>query len=447
MKTLWDKGKPLDQTIADFTVGDDRVLDAHLARQDVLGSLAHVACLHDAGLLSDADAGALTEALRDLYTEAEAGRLAPGPQDEDIHSALERLLTARLGDAGKRVHTARSRNDQVATDLALWMREQAHGAHADVLSAAQAALTWAERHANVPLPGMTHLQPAMPSTFGLWAGAWAALWLDDAALLRAAYDATDANPLGSAAGYGVPADLAPLDRAVSTAKMGFARQVAPVTAVQAGRGKPEATLLFGLAQASNTCARMARDLVFYVHPSMGYVRLPARFTTGSSIMPQKRNPDVMELTRARASVVQAALGEVMSLAASVPSGYHRDFQLLKAPLMRGVQSARETLQVVAHVFPGLEVNAEAAARACTPALFATHRALALVTQGVPFRDAYAQVAAEVDADALPDTTPRTLPDAAPALDALRRRIDDAQRWSQTQHAHLSAVEAGLLGQA
>ena len=445
MKTLWNKGATLDDEIAAFTVGDDRVIDAQLARHDLLGSLAHVQVLAAADLLSAEDAEALTDELRALYARAEAGELAPGPQDEDIHSCVERLLTERLGDPGRRVHTARSRNDQVATDVALWMREQALGAHDEAIAAAAALTAFAAEHADALLPGMTHLQPAMPSTFGLWAAGYAALYLDDAHLLRAAVEVTSACPLGSAAGYGVPPELAPIDRTVSARALAFDRVAEPVTAVQGGRGKPEATLLFACAQLTATGARLARDVVLYVHPDFGWLALPRHFTTGSSIMPQKRNPDVLELIRGTHPSVQAALMEVLQLASSLPGGYHRDFQLLKGPLMRGVKAARGAARMVAHVMPGVTVNAERARAACSPALYATHRALELVVSGQPFRDAYRQVSSEVDQGTLPDPGSRPLQPATDALAQLHQRLDAAKAWHDAASGRLDAAYGALLG--
>lgn len=395
MQTLWGKGAALDAQIAAFTIGDDRTIDAQLAVQDILGSLAHLQAISSAQLISADDTESLRVALQNLYAEAVRGELVPEDCDEDIHSAVERVLTSRLGDAGKRIHVARSRNDQVATDVTLWMRDQLLGALSEVLLCAQAAIAFAKRNENIPLVGMTHMQPAMPSSVGLWAAGYAASWLDDASLLCAALDAVDACPLGSAAGYGVPYDKAPIDRTIAAKALGLSRVLEPVTAVQGGRGKAESTVLFGAAQAVQTCARMAWDIVLYVHPDWGFVRLPDAFVTGSSIMPQKRNPDVLELVRGKAHGVRAALVEVMGLAGSLPGGYHRDFQLLKGPLMRGVGAAREILRVMAHVLGGLEVNAERAEAACRNEIYATDRALELVVGGVPFRDAYRRVAQEV----------------------------------------------------
>ena len=445
IQALWAKGLPLDAEIARFTVGDDREIDARLARQDVLGSLAHVQGIEAASLITPEDASTLREALRSLYVDACEGTLRPGPEDEDIHSALERLLTARLGEPGRRVHVARSRNDQVATDVALWLREQSIGAHREAIEAVEAALSFAKANADAPLVGMTHMQPAMPSTFGLWGCGYASLLLDDAALLRAAFDACDACPLGSAAGYGVPPSKAPIDRSVSARALGFSRVLEPVTAAQGGRGKPESTLLFALTQATATAARLAWDVVLFVHPDWGFVKLPDNFTTGSSIMPQKKNPDVMELMRGRAHTVRGALLEVIGLAGSLPGGYHREFQLLKAPLMRGVDAARSVLSILARVLPGVEVCEDRARAACRDEIYATERALELVVEGLPFRDAYRQVAAEVSDGVKFGPSEDPTPSLQGALDQIDERLTAARRWQEEREEKVQAAYAELLG--
>jgi len=446
MKTLWDKGAALDAEIAAYTVGDDRRIDGHIAAHDVLGSLAHVETLRAAKLLTDDDADVLRGELRQLYVQAIAGDLAPGPADEDIHSAIERILGERQGEAARRVHTARSRNDQVATDVALWLRDNLLAALGETLDAAEALADFAASVGDAPLPGMTHLQPAMPSTFGLWSLGYASLLVDDAALLQAAFAQANACPLGSAAGYGVPERLAPIDRTLSARLLAFARPIEPVTAVQAGRGKSEATALFALTQAAQTCSRLAADVVLYVNPRFGWLHLPDAFTTGSSIMPQKKNPDVMELIRGHAHVVQAALQETLSLPMGLPGGYHRDFQLLKAPTLRGVAAARSTLRITAHVFHHIEPRTCAADASISPELYATRRALQLVVEGVPFRDAYQIVAAEVRSGSLPvDSLEGDLPPCDEALAITRRRVRALRSWHGEQERTIAAATEHLVG--
>ncbi len=447
MKTLWDKGAALDAEIAAYTVGDDRRIDGHIAAHDVLGSLAHVETLRAARLLTGDDADALQAELRHLYAQAIAGELAPGPADEDIHSAIERILGERIaGEASRRVHTARSRNDQVATDVALWLRDNLLAALGETLDAAEALADFAAQVGDAPLPGMTHLQPAMPSTFGLWSLGYASLLVDDAALLQAAFAQANACPLGSAAGYGVPERLAPLDRDLTARLLAFARPVEPVTAVQAGRGKSEATALFALTQAAQTCSRLAADVVLYVNPRFDWLRLPDAFTTGSSIMPQKKNPDVMELVRGHAHVVQAALQETLSLPMGLPGGYHRDFQLLKAPTLRGVAAARSTLRITAHVFHHIEPRTCAADASVTAELYATRRALQLVVEGVPFRDAYQIVAAEVRSGSLPvDSLEGDLPPCDGALAITQQRVEALRTWHEEQEQRIATATDHLVG--
>ena len=447
MKTLWQKHGDLDQDVANFTVGDDRETDVHLARQDVLGSLAHVRVLEAAKVLSSSETAALTSSLVDLYALAERGELVPGSEDEDIHSTIERLLTEQLGETGKRIHTARSRNDQIATDVALWIREQALEIHGEAISTAKAIMVFAEENASVLMPGLTHLQPAMPSSFGLWAAGWASLLLDDVVTVRSVFDATDACPLGSAAGYGIPAEIVPIDRNLSADLLGFDRPAEPVTAVQCGRGKAESAVLFAMNQVTTTCARLAQDVVLFSHPTFGFLELPRSCTTGSSIMPQKRNPDVMELVRGHSQTVRAALLEVLGLAGSVAGGYHRDFQLLKAPLIRGITKGRAVLRIVAQVFPRLIVHRKKAHEACEPTIYSTHRALQLVTDGMPFRDAYAQVSRELNDGEVVANTNYSPPSITSASMQIQQRLVGEPEWHQAHRQRIERAYADLLSRS
>ena len=427
MKTLWDKGTTVDDRIAQFTVGDDREVDESFAQQDVIGSLAHVLTLLKANLLSQEDAYSLGKELLILKEAADQGQLKPTLIDEDIHSTLERILTERVGEVGKRVHTARSRNDQIATDVALWIRDQALDLASLALQGVQVLTRFAQREKDTLLVGMTHLQPAMPSSIGAWALGYASLLLDDIQQVYHAYHQARSCPLGSAAGYGVPRDLAPLDREYTAQLLGFERPLEPVTAVQGGRGKIEATFLFAAVQLATTCTRFARDLTLYVNPQFGFFELPESFTTGSSIMPQKRNPDVLELIRGVYPMIQSALMEVLSISSSVPSGYHRDFQRLKAPLLRGITWTRQALEMLVHIIPELKINREALNRACPKEIDATRRALELVVAGMPFRDAYKQVAEEVFSSSLPEISGPRLP----ILDEAFQQVE--QRTLQLDH--------------
>lgn len=444
MKTLWDKGGQLHDEIATFTVWDDRMLDVALARHDVLGSIAHVMTLERAEVLTSDEAHTLKDALRELYQEAMKGELAPGPMDEDIHSAVERILTQKLGPSAGRLHTARSRNDQVAVDIAMWVREQSLYHAMTLLDVAQRALDFASMHAHVSLPGMTHLQPAMPSSVGLWALGFVSLLLDDVQLAEDAWKTSNTCALGSAAGYGVPKELMELDRDYTASLLGFEAAIEPVTAVQAGRGRKEASLLFSMAQTMGTLSKFAGDVVLYVNPQWGWLKLGDAYTTGSSIMPQKKNPDVMELIRGQGHSVRAALMEVMSLPANLTSGYHRDYQLLKAPLMRGARAASASMQVIRHVFDGLHVVESACSESMTPDLYATHRALELVAKRVPFRDAYRQVAEELERGELIATFSTKAPDISAQIERLQQRIVDHTAWCDAQATHLEEVTRTLI---
>ncbi len=413
---LWDKGGALDDEVHAFTVGDDPEVDLHWAAHDLYGSAAHVRVLEAAGLLDAADAGALLGGLGVLLDEVRAGSFQISPAEEDVHTAIEARLTARLGPVAGKIHTGRSRNDQVLTALRLWMLEQIDGIEQEWRALAAAWLGFAERHADVPLTGYTHLQAAMPSSYGLWAAGYAAAALDALPLLDAARSLADRCPLGSAAGYGTPL---PLDRALAAKLLGFSAVEAPVTTPQLTRGVVESALLGALGAAMTILARWAWDLVLYSSGGFALVRLPAAYTTGSSIMPQKRNPDVAELLRARAATVRAARREIEDIV-SLPGGYHRDVQLTKAPLARGVGQAREALRVAARLAAVVEPTPAPQEAALYAAAEAYRR------RDQPFREAYRAVAAELAAGTFVATpTPPPPWDA----DALRSRLGGAGRAS------------------
>ncbi len=394
MPKLWSKGGPaLDALIEEYTVGDDPVLDARLIPHDIAGSRAHARMLHRIGVLEEEELRKITEGLDRILDAHADGEFVIEREDEDCHTAIERYLVARHGDVGKKIHTGRSRNDQVLTALALWLRAATTEAVKELTATVTAFAAFADLHRDVPLPGYTHLQRAMPSTVGRWAGAYARLLQSNAPLLEAAVAMASASPLGSAAGYGTP-EILGLDRESTAAELGFASVLEPPEAAQPGRGKAEAALLFALAQVAQDLGKWAWDVCLYVTAEFGYLRLPPAFTTGSSIMPQKRNPDVLELTRAKAAVVRSALAEVQAISAPLPSGYHRDLQLLKAPLFRGVDTAISMLRVATHVMRRLEVDTERCVAAMSRELYATEEAYRLVAEGVPFREAYVRVAAK-----------------------------------------------------
>ena len=388
MARLWDKGEPLDERVLRYTAGEDHRLDARLVPYDVRASIAHAEMLHGAGLLSAPDLAAVRDGLAALAAEHARGDWKIELQDEDVHTALETRLTARVGDAGARIHLGRSRNDQVLAALRLYLKDEVESLRQGTLAVAAALDALAEREAATPLPGYTHLQPAMPSSVPLWAGGFAAELRDDAEGLQAARRRLDKNPLGSAAGYGVP--LLPIDREATRQALGFAAVHAPVTAVQLSRGKAEAQVLFEIALLMQDLGRLAADLVLFAMQELGFVTLPPEMTTGSSIMPQKRNPDVFELVRGRTATAQACLAEVLALTAKLPSGYHRDLQLLKSPLFRGLDLARDTLTVMEAALPGVRFHPERIH--LDPSLRAAEEACRLVLEeGIPFREAYRRV--------------------------------------------------------
>jgi argininosuccinate lyase len=393
MTRLWDKGGPLDERVLRYTAGEDHQLDARLVPYDVRGSIAHAEMLHGASLLSAEDLKDIRQGLEALAAEHAAGGWRIELADEDVHTALESRLTARIGEAGARLHLGRSRNDQVLTALRLYLKDEVEALRAGALEVAGALDALAEREAATPLPGYTHMQPAMPSSVPLWAGGFGSELRDDADGLAAVRRRLDKNPLGSAAGYGVP--LLPLDREATRASLGFGQVHEPVTAVQLSRGKGEAQVLFEIVLLLQDLGRLASDLVLFSMRELGFVSLPAEMTTGSSIMPQKRNPDVFELVRGRTATAVACLMEVLGITAKLPSGYHRDLQLLKAPLFRGIDLARETLAVMAPALAGVRFHAEKIS--LEPELFAAEAAYRMVLEeGVPFREAYRRVAAELE---------------------------------------------------
>jgi argininosuccinate lyase len=395
MARLWDKGKALDQRILEFTAGEDHRLDERLVAYDVTASIAHARMLEQQGLLAAADCTAIVDGLTALGAAHASGEWSIELADEDAHTALERRLIDAIGEAGGRVHLGRSRNDQVLTALRLYMKD----AIEDLAELAEGVVTaldaLAARQGDVALPGYTHMQPAMPSSVALWAGGFAAEIADDRDGLRAALRRADKSPLGSAAGYGTP--RLPIDRAATAAALGFASVQQPVTAVQLSRGKAEAGLLFELSLLGNDLGRLAADLMLYYMEELAFVALPADMTTGSSIMPQKRNPDVFELVRAASATVQGALVEALAITQKLPSGYHRDLQRLKSPLFRAIDLMGDCLAIMTHALGALEFRS--ANIELGPELFAAERANTLVIeQGISFREAYRRVAGELDAE-------------------------------------------------
>jgi argininosuccinate lyase len=386
---LWDKGGPLDARVLRYTAGEDHALDDRLVRYDALASIAHAEMLHEQKLLDTRDLEAVRSCLLALAAEHAQGAWRVELADEDGQTALEKRLTVRIGAAGGRVHLGRSRNDQVLTALRLYLRDVvealAHGAYA----VAEALDRLASRQGEVALPGYTHMQQAMPSSVALWAGGYAAEIRDDADGMRHVHRRIGKSPLGSAAGYGTPG--LSIDRKATRQKLGFACVHEPVTAVQLSRGKAEAELLFEISLLMQDLARFAADVLLFYMPELGFVELPDAFTTGSSIMPQKRNPDVFELVRGRSASAQACLHEALGICAKLPSGYHRDLQLLKAPLFRGIDIAGQTLDILPPAIDAMKFKPERIR--LDPAIHAAEEANALVVkEGIPFREAYRRVA-------------------------------------------------------
>ncbi len=395
MTRLWDKGAPLDERVLRYTAEEDHALDERLVTYDIQGSVAHIGMLHAQQLLSDADHAAIVTGLQALGEEHERGSWRIELTDEDGQTALERRLTERIGGPGARVHLGRSRNDQVLTAIRLYIRDviKELSAGADRVAAALDRL--AVRQGATPLPGYTHMQQAMPSSVALWAGGFAAELRDDSAGLRLVERRVALSPMGSAAGYGTPA--LPIDRAVTARKLGFTGPQEPVTAVQLSRGKAEAQLLFEITLLLQDLGRFAADVLLFYTQEFGFLDLPEGFTTGSSIMPQKRNPDVFELIRGRSATALACLTEALAICAKLPSGYQRDLQLLKSPLFRGIDLAERTLDLLPPAIDALQFRPERIK--LDPTIHAAAAANQLAMQeGIPFRDAYRRIASKLTKD-------------------------------------------------
>ena len=392
MTRLWDKGTPLDARVLAYTAGDDFELDNRLVEYDVRASIAHAEMLNERRLLSDADLVAIRGALTAIGEEHALGKWRITLEQEDCQTAIENLLTARIGPVGGRLHAGRSRNDQVLAALRLYLREAALTVHAGAIAVAEALDALAARQGEVVLPGYTHMQQAMPSTVALWALGFASEIRDDAEGLHLTQRRIGKNPLGSAAGYGTP--NLDVSREATRLKLEFTVTQEPVTAVQISRGKAEAQLLFEITLLTQDIGRLASDLLLFYTQEFGFVSLPPGFTTGSSIMPQKRNPDVFELMRGRSAVAQGALNEVLNITQKLSSGYHRDLQLIKPPLFRGIDSCLQTLDILPGALAGVRFNPQNIR--LDPGIHAAAEANALVTKdNVPFREAYRQVAAKL----------------------------------------------------
>ncbi len=393
MAKIWDKGYQLDPIVEQFTVGDDHVLDAYLAEHDILGSIAHARMLASIGILSDEERASIIGELKALLETVRAGEFAISPQQEDVHTAVEEALVETLGDTGKKVHTGRSRNDQVLLDTRLYTRERLLAVWKETAATAGKLLDFAKTHEFAPMPGRTHTQRAMPSSVGTWAGAFAESLLDDIEMLTCAYRLINQCPLGSAASYGVKL---PLDRQMVSDSLAFEKVQNNVLYVQNSRGKLEALVVFVLSQITDDLARLSGDTIMFSMPEFGYFTLPDEFCPGSSIMPQKKNPGPLELVRAKAAVVSSLAFRISSIVRNLPSGYNRDLQETKGPLMQAFDAALGCVVMIGKIFDGLTVNEDTLKKSFSGELFAADRANELAAEGMPFRDAYRKVAAELD---------------------------------------------------
>lgn len=389
---LWDKGFEPDRMIEEYTVGNDRELDMRLARYDVEGSLAHIAMLETIGLLTAPELEQLTAGLREIAAEIEAGRFEIEPQTEDIHSQVELLLTRRLGEVGKKIHSGRSRNDQVLVDIKLFLRDELRQLAEQVKALFDRLQTLSEQHREVLMPGYTHLQIAMPSSFGLWFGAYAETLIDDQRLLAAAYGIANQNPLGSAAGYG---SSFPLDREMTTRRMGFSEMHYNVIAAQMSRGKSERAAANAIAAVAATIGRMAMDCCLFMSQNFGFISLPDNLTTGSSIMPHKKNPDVFEIMRGRCNRLQSVPNEIALLTTNLPIGYHRDMQLLKDILFPALSEIRRTIGMCDFMLSNLRVNTSILDDPKYDYLFTVEDVNRMTLEGVPFREAYRRIGVAV----------------------------------------------------
>ena len=457
-KTITDS--TVDSDVLAYTVGEDPVLDLALAKWDCMGTAAHVTMLSEMkGLrrpvVTKAEAAKVRKELARVVRLAEEGKFAIRVDDQDVHMAVERLLTDALGDLGKKIHTGRSRNDQVAVDVRLHAKSEILNTEKELCSLASALCAFGSAAGPVPLVGRTHLQPAMPSTVEMWATGHAEMILDQLANLEAAYALADLNPLGSAAGYGVPL---PLDRARTTKLLGFSRTVHNCFGASMARGECEASLLSALAQLMCVLSRLAEDLILFSMPEFAYFRLPRAYCTGSSIMPQKFNPDVLELVRGKTAQVIGWQTAALTLLHAMPGGYNRDLQDAKLLYMKGLETTRTTLRILAKVVAGVKVDADRCRAAFTPGVFATDVALMKVADGTPWRDAYHEVRDQFAAlyDGRKADVASLDPDAQVALKThegtcmgidraiYRRRIRDAEASAKKRLAALDACCRRLL---
>jgi argininosuccinate lyase len=450
VKTLWSAAAP-DEAMLAYTAGPDQLWDGRLLRWDVLGSLGHVAGLAASGLLTPGDYRKLTGALRSALRAVDRGSLQLATNDEDVHTAVESWLTRRFGRVGEMVHTGRSRNDQVCCDLRLYLKATLLDLHGRGRSVVRELLAFAAREQRSLWPGYTHTRRAMPSSAALWAGGVAEGLLDTLATLPGLWVQLDRSPLGSAAGYGVPL---PLNREAAAKALGFAGLDQIVTSTQNSRGRIEASVIFWCLQLGHDLARFAADVILLSAEEYGYLELPTEFVTGSSIMPHKRNPDLFELTRGRAAQLEGDLAAILALRSKLTSGYHRDYQLLKEPLMRGLDRTGEMLTMLARVIPGLAVNRKRAAAAIEGDVLATDEVMRRVERGEPFRSAYRSVAKALrEGERLVPPSPNELIArrqstgglGKPGLSILAGRNRELERWEARERKRFQGAMRRLAG--
>ena len=390
---LWDKGYSVSEIVESFTVGRDRELDLLLAPWDVLGSIAHICMLKDVGLLEEGDWQKLTNQLREIYTQTISGTFVIEEGVEDVHSQVELLLTRKLGEAGKKIHSGRSRNDQVLLDLKLYFLDEVRQIVDLVNTLFQSLQNQSNKYQDVLIPGYTHMQIAMPSSFGLWFGAYAESLIDDVIFLQAAFKVANQNPLGSAAGYG---SSFPLNRTLTTQLLGFETMSYNVVYAQMGRGKTEKLMAYALASLASTMNKLAADVCLYMSQNFGFLTLPASLTTGSSIMPHKKNPDVFEILRAKTNKIQSLPFEISHITTNLTSGYHRDLQLTKESLLPAIEEMKNCLQVTDYMVNQLIINKGVLDHPMYDYLFSVEMVNEEVLNGVPFREAYKKIGTQID---------------------------------------------------
>jgi argininosuccinate lyase len=431
MTKLWAKGYQLNQVVEDFMTGDDPQLDLRIARYDCIASIAHAKMLSSIGILSAVECEQLVTTLGEILELVDNGKFTIENSQEDVHTAIENYLVNALGDVGKKIHTARSRNDQVLTALRLYSKHELRTIMAKLIATMEVLHDFAVKYQNIPYVGRTHYQKAMPSSIGLWMGALLESLLDDATLIIDSYKLIDQSPLGSAASYGVSL---PIDRQLCNDLLGFAKVQNNVLYANNSRGKFESVIIHALSQIMLDLSKLATDVILFSAPEMGYLNLPQEFCPGSSLMPNKKNPDPFELIRAKSATVMANLWQVMEISRALPSGYNRDLQETKRPLFDSLDTVGQTLEVVAIIMAQVSANEEKCLAGFSTEVFATDYALQLAVQGVPFRDAYGQVAANLQNSGLNDPVQNILAKTHLGatgnlgLDTIKNRIEELKQF-------------------